>query len=159
MFVLFVSCHTATKSPTSTNITFQWGNENYGLHATSATLENNRLNIYIEEKPNPDERSNYAIEILQANGTFEVSMKRPWGITDSSSMPPRFEILDQKIKLNKDEYKVGDTLRGELQLLVAAHRAYIRNPGEMMLRNDWDTLKVEGVFGSMVKRDKDLFDN
>jgi len=151
MFVLFVSCHTATKSPTSTNITFQWNNENYGLHATSATLENNRLNIYIEEKPNPDERSSYAIEILRVNETFEVTMKRPWGITDSSSMPPRFEILHQNIELNKTDYKVGDTLMGELHLLVAAHKAYIRNRGEMELRNNWDTLKVEGVFGSIVK--------
>jgi hypothetical protein len=157
ILVLVAACQTKIKSPnktdaaqTITNVTIEWDSLKYLLQSCSATLENNDLKLYIDRRSD-SLSSDYAIEILRINKKFNVAMDQPWSLTDSSYVSPRFKILDQKIKLDKEVYQIGDLLQGELFLVVKAHDSYVRDVGEMLLRNNWDTIMVVGTFSSIVK--------
>lgn len=154
--VLFTACRGANKpyhegNPVQgqTNVVVKWDTLNYVLQSCSATLEFEKLKLYIER--HPDSVSDYAIEITQVDKRFAVNVSQPWSVTDSSYVAPRFKILDQEIRLNKANYQKNDNVEGELNLLMLGHKDYFRDKGEMKMREDWDTVRCNGIFSSIVK--------
>lgn len=132
-----------------TNVVVKWDTLNYDLHSCSATLESEKLKLYIER--HPDSVSDYAIEITQIDERFAVNISQPWAVTDCSYVAPRFKVLDQEIRLDKAKYRKNDNVKGELNLLMLGHKDYFRDIGEMKLREDWDTVRCSGIFSAIVK--------
>jgi hypothetical protein len=152
--VLIVSCRGINKpsdkgNPGQTKVVVKWDTLNYILRSCSATVENKSLKLYIER--HPDSVSDYAIEISQTNKRFTINVSRPWVGMDCLYIAPRFKILNQDIRLDKANYKKNDNIEGELNLLMLGHKAYYREPGEMKLRENWDTVRCYGVFSSIIK--------
>jgi hypothetical protein len=132
-----------------TSVVLTWDSAQNLLNTCAATLENNRLNLHIEQKP--DSIANYAVEIFQNDSGFDIAVSQPWSITESSYVAPRFKILKQELKLNQSHYQSNDLVKGDLRLLLLGHKSYFREHGEMKLREDWDTIHCSGVFSAIVK--------
>ena len=152
--VLIVACKGVNKpsdksNTVQTNVVVKWDTLNYVLRSCSATLENKILKLYIER--HPDSVSEYAIEISQANKGFTINVIQPVLPTDCAYVPRRFKILDQFIRLDKASYEKNDNIEGELNLLMLGHKDYFREPEEMKLRENWDTVRCYGVFSSIIK--------
>jgi hypothetical protein len=95
--------------------------------------------------------SDIAIDGIQKGSQIEMTVYQSWSVTDCSYVNSRFKILTQSLKMNKAIYNSGDNMKGQLNLLLLGHRAYVRDVGEMVLRKNWDTVLVFGSFGAIVK--------
>ena len=138
----------AVSNITLTRVTFHWDSTYYLFEYCKASIDNDRLKVYLRQL---SKFPGYDLDIIKKGKEFEVTISQSWSVTDSSYVPARFKVLKQNIKLNRTSFRVNDQLKGELDLLVLAHKAYSRNRGEMKLREDWDTVRVSGVMKTIVQ--------
>lgn len=90
-----------------------------------------------------DSSSNYLLSILKVKEKLTIDLEQLFSITDSSYKKPIFTPIEQSLKLEKDDYKKGDGLKGFLKLKVSVLHRWTE------LRSD--TITVSGLVYSTLQ--------
>jgi hypothetical protein len=111
------------------------------LRNCNATISNDTLNLVLSD--NPFSQSFYELSATKIKTPFYFKYYQTFSITDSSYRKPVFSIIDQKLILDKQEYKKGDSIKGKIVVAVSAYHT-------------WDTIytdtvKVYGLIKTIVQ--------
>jgi hypothetical protein len=155
VLLLFIACHQKNEEPrkdlsliNKTEVVINWDTTLNVLHYCSAILEDSILQFKIDSFK--DSISNVVVSVVQSGDSFKIAVYQPWSMTDCTYINRRFQLLAQEVETNKKTYKVGDQIQGRLKLLLLGHGDYFSEQGEVKLRENWDTVRISGVFTAKV---------
>ena len=100
------------------------------LRNCDATISNDTLNLVLGDRP--FSQSLYELSVTKIKTPFYFKYYQTFSILDSSYILPVFSIIDQKIILDKQEYKKGDSIKGKIAVSVSAYHT-------------WDTIYTDTV--------------
>lgn len=152
------SCNTKTEKEVSsknelkrnTSIQITWDTSKYLLNYCSAKQMDTVLLLRIGNLPDSP-YTPYELKIKKGIQGADIQLYQTYGVTDCLYVNSYFKTITQKLSFYKTSYKKGDELNGTIDLLLLGHKPYLREPGEMKRRENFDTVRVHGQFSSIVE--------
>jgi|GEM_PF-3076895 len=132
-----------------TEILVTWKNESHVYRHSEASITDKGFSFTIDLAQ--DSISDVTFEGEVGVNGVELKAYQSWSVTDTAYVQGRFKILKHEVVLNQNQFRIGDTCKGIVSATLLGHHGYSSEPGELMLRQNWDTINVKGNFAAIVK--------
>jgi hypothetical protein len=158
LLLAFFSCNTKTEKDISDNkelkqnssIQITWDTAKYLLNYCSAKKIDTVLQLTIGNLPDTI-FSPYELKISKGIHGSDIEVYQTYAASDCLYVTSYFKTIIQKLSFDKTSYKKGAELEGTIDLLLLGHKPYHREPGEMKRRENFDTVRINGRFTSIVE--------
>lgn len=153
-----VSCNSGTETGTSekneltqnSSIQITWDTTKYSLNYCSAKQLDSVLRLTISNLPDTV-YTPYELHITKGIHGSQIQLIQTYAATDCLYVTSYFKTVTQNLQFDKPSYKKGAKLTGTINLLLLGYKPYLREPGEMKRREDFDTVRVDGRISSTVE--------
>ena len=108
------------------------------LSQCSATLAKDTIKFTLS-----DSASLYTLNILKVQNTILAELRQEFSVTDSSYKKPVFSLITQSIKLDNSMYKIGDRIKGFVNLKFSQFHSWEETRT--------DTVAVEGLVYAILR--------